>query len=123
MINALIYPSAPNAGIPHSFGFISVVQIILELIRSAITHSPITIFRTSLRSSLERSSATWRSRLISVCPFHTSPAGNLPCQRRNYRWHALKGPVQDFCHLCPESPASSFPSPKNCSFDPGCRNL
>ena len=69
MINALIYPSAPNAGIPHSFGFISVVQIILELIRSAITHSPITIFRTSLRSSLERSSATWRSRLIFVCPF------------------------------------------------------
>ena len=56
IIKANTEPKAPNAGIPHSFGFISVVQIMLELIRSAITHSPITIFRTSRRKSHARSS-------------------------------------------------------------------
>ena len=56
IINANTYPKAPKAGIPHNFGFISVVQIILELIRSAITHSPITIFRTNLLSNPESSS-------------------------------------------------------------------
>ena len=48
MANAIRYPNAPIAGIPHNLGCILVVQIMLELIRSAITHSPITIFRTSL---------------------------------------------------------------------------
>lgn len=47
---------SPQSRNPHSFGFISVVQIMLELIRSAITHSPITIFRTSRRKSHARSS-------------------------------------------------------------------
>ena len=56
IINANTYPKAPRAGIPHSFGFISVVQIMLELIRSAITHSPITILRISRRKSHARSS-------------------------------------------------------------------
>ena len=56
IIKANTYPKAPNAGIPHSFGFISVVQIMLELIRSAITHSPITMFRTNLLSNPESSS-------------------------------------------------------------------
>ena len=55
-INANTYPKAPKAGIPHNFGFISVVQMILELIRSAITHSPITMLRTSRRKSHARSS-------------------------------------------------------------------
>ena len=56
IINANTYPKAPRAGIPQSFGFISVVQIILELISNAITHRPITIFLVTLRSRFDTSS-------------------------------------------------------------------
>lgn len=56
MAKAIRYPNAPIAGIPHNLGCILVVQIMLELIRSAITHSPITIFRTNLLSNPESSS-------------------------------------------------------------------
>ena len=67
--NAIMYPNAPRAGIPKIFGVISVVQIMLELIRSAMTHRPITIFLTRRRRRFARSSVTCRSRLIFACPF------------------------------------------------------
>ena len=67
--NASMYPKAPRAGIPSTFGVMSVVHMILELIRSAMTHSPITILRTSLRSRFARLSVTCKSRLIFACPF------------------------------------------------------
>ena len=54
---------------PSIFGLISVVQIILELIRSAMTHKPITMFLTSLRSRKARSSDARRSRFTFACPF------------------------------------------------------
>ena len=55
MPNAIKYPKAPKAGIPNIFGFISVVHIMLELINSAITQSPITMFLTRRLSSLSSS--------------------------------------------------------------------
>ena len=65
-----LYRSIHKAvGIPQIFGVIFVVHMILELIRSAITQSPMTTFLTSLRRSLSNSCEACRSRLIFVCPF------------------------------------------------------
>ena len=49
-------PKTPSAGMPNIFGVMSVVQIILELIRSAMTQRPSTMFRIRRRISHARSS-------------------------------------------------------------------
>ena len=56
-------------GIPHIFGFILVVQMMLELIRRAMTQSPMTTFLTRRRSSCAKSLDACRSRLTLVWPF------------------------------------------------------
>ena len=69
MPKAMTYPNAPRAGMPQIFGFISVVQIMLELMSSAMTHRPMTIFWTILLKSLASSGEACRSRFTFVCPF------------------------------------------------------
>ena len=64
---AIRYPKAPSAGIPQIFGDIFVVQMILELIKSAITHNPITTLRTSLLRSLSNSNID--DFFVSPCKF------------------------------------------------------
>ena len=66
--NAMKYPSTPRKGIPMNWGFISVRHRILDAMRSARIHIPMTRFLIEAKMICANSLDTCSFRFTLACP-------------------------------------------------------